>query len=951
MLAYIKRIITFSLIASFLLLTVGLLKTAEAQVHNRPSSNIDLAPAPTSPGDNFEYYSDPTTITISATADTGYTVDAIYYKLDGGPQQEYTAPISVTGTGNHGIEYWAVDNSGIEEYPHKSKSFIINVQPGTINYIEQNTQTGNTLNVSVNFENFDEYESHFYSSDCYNDNGVDFRLYNADTGQIVVSRTGYSHCGNLGDGNNWLDFPPVVLPTGNYFIYYHGSTGQNWITNTYSYTASVPHDQPTTTSSLSPSPSSPGNGLSIYTDPVTVTLNATADSGYSIDTTYYTVDGGATQTYSGPFDVTGSKSHSIEYWSVDNTGLAETTHKFNSFMIEPYSAEISSITQNSTTIDLSLTFTNFSNYTAPLYSQDCYNDNGASFKLYNADTGAVVSSQSGYSHCGGASDGSNNWLGFPPLQLSTGNYFVYYHGGNGDNWITNNFSYTEPVPVHEEPVSSVNLSPSPATPGDGLSIYSDPVTLTISSIADTGYTIDTIYYKLDGGAQQVYTSPITVIGTGSHGIEYWAVDNTGLEESPHKFKSMIVDPKNAVINDIVQGGVTVTANITFDDFAEYQYPFYSHDCYNDNNAAFEIYNALTGEKVSYQTGYSHCLGLVDPSYAILIFPPLQLPHGTYFVHYHGGDGTEWVSDNFEYIPNESPTANAGSDQTVTEGDTVQFDGSGSTDPDGVVDIVSYDWTFGDGETGTGISPTHVYDDAGVYTATLTVEDSQGETDSDTVTITVNEAQPIEITLTPTDDTYIKNGQDNRNEGGDVFMRVRSSGNNRALVSFEQTEIENAVGSGTILEAKVVLTITDNGNNWGTGRTVDIHRLTSGWTEGNGTENDRGTGSGTTWNCATDSDISNQGKDCSGASEWEMGKPNQPELHPWIETPTDTITITSGLTGEIEYDVTSDVQAFLSGSESNFGWLIRKTEEEQNGRVEFGTKESSYTPQLVITYQP
>jgi len=213
-----------------------------------------------------------------------------------------------------------------------------------------------------------------------------------------------------------------------------------------------------------------------------------------------------------------------------------------------------------------------------------------------------------------------------------------------------------------------------------------------------------------------------------------------------------------------------------------------------------------------------------------------------------------------------------------------------------------------------------------------------------------EQDPV-VNISVLSDSSVRRGHDNRNYGASDFMRVRSSGNNRALLKFDEGEIESEIGGGTVLSAKLVLTIIDNGNNWGNGRTVDIHRLTSDWTEGNGTEDDRGDGSGTTWNCATDSDIGDQSKDCSGTTEWEMSKPNEPELHPWIEAPTDTLTITSGLTGEIEYDVKSDVQAFISGSESNFGWIIKKTEEGQNGSVEFGTKESSVVPHLLITYQP
>ena len=71
------------------------------------------------------------------------------------------------------------------------------------------------------------------------------------------------------------------------------------------------------------------------------------------------------------------------------------------------------------------------------------------------------------------------------------------------------------------------------------------------------------------------------------------------------------------------------------------------------------------------------------------------------------------------------------------GQEVTFDASGSTDPDGT--IVSYEWDFGDGTTGTGVTVTHVYTAPGTYTVTLTVTDDRGATATLTRPITVVEA--------------------------------------------------------------------------------------------------------------------------------------------------------------------------------------------------------------------
>jgi ABC-type transport system substrate-binding protein/PKD repeat protein len=92
--------------------------------------------------------------------------------------------------------------------------------------------------------------------------------------------------------------------------------------------------------------------------------------------------------------------------------------------------------------------------------------------------------------------------------------------------------------------------------------------------------------------------------------------------------------------------------------------------------------------------------------------------------------------------NEPPVADAGPDQTVTVGDEVTFDGSGSSDSDGT--IANYTWTFtydGVAEELYDESPTFDFDIVGTYTVTLNVTDDDGATDTDTMTVTVQAAVP------------------------------------------------------------------------------------------------------------------------------------------------------------------------------------------------------------------
>jgi PKD repeat protein/C1A family cysteine protease len=97
-------------------------------------------------------------------------------------------------------------------------------------------------------------------------------------------------------------------------------------------------------------------------------------------------------------------------------------------------------------------------------------------------------------------------------------------------------------------------------------------------------------------------------------------------------------------------------------------------------------------------------------------------------------GQVYMAADYDYFDgNTAPVAQAFADTFSGQAPLpVSFDGSGSYDTDG--SIVACHWDFGDGASQSGVSVDHTYENAGTFTATLTVTDDMGATASESMAI-------------------------------------------------------------------------------------------------------------------------------------------------------------------------------------------------------------------------
>ncbi|MFY9822420.1 MAG: DNRLRE domain-containing protein, partial [Thermoanaerobaculia bacterium] len=187
------------------------------------------------------------------------------------------------------------------------------------------------------------------------------------------------------------------------------------------------------------------------------------------------------------------------------------------------------------------------------------------------------------------------------------------------------------------------------------------------------------------------------------------------------------------------------------------------------------------------------------------------------------------------------------------------------------------------------------------------------------------------TLPATGDSYLLAGSPNQPAGTAGILEVKKTGTHRALVQFDAAALSSTLaGSSALRSATLRLYLQTNGRNWGsTGRTVEAHRVTAPWQE-----------AAVTWSCAVDTYPTNSQPDC--ATQWAGGA--------FAPAATSSVLHTNSLQGWVDFDVTADVAAFLTGTPS-YGWLLRKGDESLSGKADYTSREgtSGQSPQLVLVF--
>jgi len=210
------------------------------------------------------------------------------------------------------------------------------------------------------------------------------------------------------------------------------------------------------------------------------------------------------------------------------------------------------------------------------------------------------------------------------------------------------------------------------------------------------------------------------------------VNNLGSFEVRIKWNPTIIDIKKVTPHD----GFEVTSYIKNND------GYANLAAYTLTNPSGNIQPAIFQVKAIGTVGES-CILQIDSSELLSADPsPITIDHsvdhGLITVEKKSSSSGGSDGGGEPPITNIPPVCDASlSDAVGFIGEQINFDGSESYDSDG--SITSYNWNFGDGESGSGMITSHMFSQPGWFEVSLTIKDNQGASTSDTIQVTISKS--------------------------------------------------------------------------------------------------------------------------------------------------------------------------------------------------------------------
>jgi predicted outer membrane repeat protein len=468
------------------------------------------------------------TITLSAT-DPDDTVARTEYSINGGSWTTYTAPFTLSQEGTYTVSYRSVDSVGNIERAHSLTVKIDKAPPVTVatatGTVGASQATGASIVVNGGFEtgNFSGWTlsgdwnpwTYLIPTNAWSlSDGGHYEAQLGTTWNLAfLSQTLATVPGQQYTFHYWMR---DAVSGDEFQTYWDGQQiadltnipAQPWTEYSFTVTATGATTELKLgyqnnhaffhLDNISVTPVSP----TVYTTGVQVSLAAT-DNLSGVKATYYTVDGGAQQTYSGAFLVTADGAHTVTYWSTDNAGNVEQAHSLT-FKIDntaPVTTAVSSgqayadqhAGWNNTDVTISLSATDPDDSVA----RTEYSINGASWTTYTA-----------------------------PFTLSQeGTYTVAYRSVDSAGNVEAAHSLT--VNIDKTPPVTTGVSSGQAYADQHAGWNNTDVTITLSATDTGGSGVAATYYTVDHGPAQTYAGAFSLASDGIHTVTYWSADNAG----------------------------------------------------------------------------------------------------------------------------------------------------------------------------------------------------------------------------------------------------------------------------------------------------------------------------------------------------------------------------------------------------------------------------------------